>query len=141
MSWWVWLLLGFFLLLAEMLTPGGFYLLFFGAGALVVGLLAGLNAAGPLWLQWLLFTVFSIVALLLFRRPLLEKFGRTPAKEVDTLVGETAVVLQDIASGGIGKVELRGTAWSAHNAGAAVLRAGERCTVVNVNGLTLQVRS
>jgi len=28
MLWWVWILLGFLLLLAELLTPGGLYLLF-----------------------------------------------------------------------------------------------------------------
>ena len=30
MLWWYWLLLGLLLLGAEMMTPGGFYILFFG---------------------------------------------------------------------------------------------------------------
>ena len=47
MLWWVWILLGFLLLLAEVLTPGGLYLLFFGVAAILVGLLAGLNLIGP----------------------------------------------------------------------------------------------
>ena len=53
MLWWVWILLGFLLLLAELLTPGGLYLLFFGVAAIIVGLLAGLNLIGPPWMQWL----------------------------------------------------------------------------------------
>ena len=71
MLWWVWILLGFLLLLAELLTPGGLYLLFFGVAAIVVGLLGGLNLIGPPWMQWLMFSILSVVALSLFRRPLL----------------------------------------------------------------------
>ncbi len=141
MLWWMWLLLGFFLLLVEMLTPDGFFFLFFGAGALVVGLLAGLNYGGPPWLQWLLFSVFSIVALLLFRKPLLEKVRRSQRTgEVDSMVGETAVVVRDIEVNGVGKVELRGTTWSAVNAGSTALAAGQRCSVEKVEGLMLHVR-
>ena len=39
MLWWAWLLVGFLLVAAELLTPGGFYLLFFGLGGIAVGLL------------------------------------------------------------------------------------------------------
>ena len=48
MEWWTWILLGLLLLLAEIVTPGGFYIIFFGVGAVVVGVLAGFDAAGPL---------------------------------------------------------------------------------------------
>ncbi len=44
MIWWYWMLLGLVLLGAEMVTPGGFYILFFGLAALVVGTLAGAGA-------------------------------------------------------------------------------------------------
>jgi membrane protein implicated in regulation of membrane protease activity len=53
MAWWLWLLGGIALLGVEVLTPGGFYVMFFGVGALVVGLLVGLQAGGPPWVQWL----------------------------------------------------------------------------------------
>ena len=42
MLWWAWLLVGFLLVVAELLTPGGFYLLFFGLAGVVVGLLLSL---------------------------------------------------------------------------------------------------
>ena len=71
MYWWLWLVLGLLLLGLEALTPGGFYVLFFGVGALVVGTLVGLGASGPVWLQWLLFSAISVVSLLLFRPYLL----------------------------------------------------------------------
>jgi regulator of protease activity HflC (stomatin/prohibitin superfamily) len=36
----------------------------------------------------------------------------TPAADVDPLVGESAVPLEDIAPGGVGRAELRGTVWT-----------------------------
>lgn len=141
MPWWGWLLLGLFFLLAEMMTPGGFYLIFFGASALIVGTLAAFKLAGPEWMEWLLFSLFSIVTLLFFRQPLLKKFQTADSgKEIDTLVGEVAVVLDEIAAGAIGKAELRGAAWSARNVGETPVTKGERCKVVQVEGLTLWVR-
>src|SRR4029078_2204269 len=38
--WWQWLLFGLVLMVAELATPGGFYLLFFGVAAVIVGLLS-----------------------------------------------------------------------------------------------------
>ena len=142
MLWWVWILLGFLLLLAELLTPGGLYLLFFGVAAIVVGLLSGLNLTGPPWMQWLMFSILSVVALSLFRRPLLKRLR--PASlggEVDSLVGETAIALEDMAVDAIGKAELHGSAWSARNVGGNLLARGQRCTVERVDGLMLCVRA
>lgn len=140
-TWWVWLLLGLFLLLAEALTPGGFFLLFFGLGAILVGALAGFGAGGPLWTQVLVFTVASVVGLLAFRPPLMRRFQVTaPGRPVDSLVRETAVVTEEIGPHGFGRVELRGTPWSAKNLDEATLRQGQRCRVEHVDGLTLWVR-
>ena len=75
MTWWLWILLGLALLGAELLTPGGFYVLFFGVAALIVGLLVSLGWGGSQATQWLLFSVGSIGALALFRQRLLALFG------------------------------------------------------------------
>lgn len=143
MIWWLWILLGLVLAAIELITPGGFFIIFFGAGAIVVGVLAGLGLAGPPWLEWLLFAGLSIVSLLLFRRPLLARIRRDEAGTlpVDALEGERAVALEEIGPGSLGKVELRGSAWSAKNAGAFPIRRGEGAQVLKVEGLTLTVRS
>ena len=39
MEWWMWAVLGLALLMLEMATPGGFYFIFFGASAFLVGAL------------------------------------------------------------------------------------------------------
>lgn len=136
MTWWLWVLLGFLLLGAELATTT-LHLAFFGVGALVVALVVALGYGGPLWLQILLFTSLSIV-LLLFRRRLLLLAHYTPeTREMDTLVGETAIVAHEIGIDDVGKAEMRGTSWNARNVGDRVLRPGERCRVERVEGLTL----
>ena len=143
MAWWHWILLGIALLAGEMVTPGGFFVLFFGIAALLVGALMSVGLAGPPAVQWLLFSALSIGSLLLFRRRLLERFNvPSVAKldELDSLRGEVAVPSEDLAPGAVGKAELRGTAWSVKNVGEQPLRAGQRCRVAGKEGLTLFLR-
>jgi membrane protein implicated in regulation of membrane protease activity len=140
MLWWHWFVLGLLLAVAELATPGGFYLLFFGMGALVVGALAGLEWAGPVWMQLLLFAVVSVVFLVLFRARLVALTQVEPqTPPIDTLVGEVGTVSEPMAPDAVGKVQLRGSAWSARNASAGVLAIGTRCKVVAVDGLMLHV--
>jgi membrane protein implicated in regulation of membrane protease activity len=141
MIWWYWMLVGLVLLGAEMVTPGGFYILFFGLAALAVGTLAGVGLVQVEWLQWLLFSGIAILSLLVFRGPLLA-WIKTHDKEmpnVDSMAGESAIPLEDLAPGGTGKAELRGTMWTAHNAGPALLKKNQRCKVQRVEGLTLWI--
>lgn len=140
MDWWIWIVLGLVLLLGEMTTPGGFYILFFGVGAIIVGILAGFNVAGPVWFQIIVFTGLSLLTFWLFRQRLVQSTHLDSPAEVDTLIGETAVVTEDIPSSGIGKAELRGTSWSAHNVSKQSLARGQRCRVERVEGLTIYVR-
>jgi hypothetical protein len=142
MVWWSWLLLGFFLLALEITTPGGFYFLFFGVAALVVGAVEGAGVDGPAWVQWLLFSVLSVASLVLFRRRLLShlKTPDAPAGFAGQLVGEVAVLLEDLAPGAVSKAELRGTAWNVRTSGGERLARGSRCRIERVEGLTLWVR-
>jgi membrane protein implicated in regulation of membrane protease activity len=147
MAWWAWVILGSLLVLAETLTPGGFYIVFFGIGALVVGILDIFGGAGPAWVEWLLFSAISLASLAFFRKPLLRKFSAqtsasgAPTVDTDTLVGEIAVAAESIASGAVGRVEMRGAAWNACNRGGQTLASGQRCIVEHVQGLMLEVRA
>ena len=64
MLYWHWLVLGVLLIVAEIFVPS-FTILWFGLGALVVGLVA-LLVAIPFSMQVLLWTVFSIVFTILW---------------------------------------------------------------------------
>ena len=141
MTWWQWAVLGLLLAVAEILTPGGFFVVFFGLAGLVVAALVAVGLADALWLQVLLFSVFSVASLLLFRNPLLRWMARrTPATaEVDSLVGESAIPASAIPPGGVGQAQLRGTVWGARNASQATITAGARCRVVRVEGLVIWI--
>ncbi len=142
MTWWIWIIFGLLLLAAEVVVPGGIIMLFFGAAALIVGLLVALGLGGPIWLQWALFSVVSVVSLLALRGPILRRMRSSPEQpdSIDSLVGRTAVVAESIAPGALGKAELRGTSWTAKNVGKQSLEAGQTCVVEQVEGLQLNIR-
>jgi membrane protein implicated in regulation of membrane protease activity len=142
MIWWLWLFLGLILLGIEVMTPGGFYILFFGLSALVVGALSGFEFVQSDWAQWLLFSLLSIGSLILFRNPLrrLAHLDR-PKHMVDSLIGESALVLDGLVPGEQGKAKLRGSIWTAKNTGATPLSKGQRAKVAKVEGLTLWIES
>lgn len=141
MTWWTWLLLGLVLLFVELMTPSGFYLMFFGISALLVGLLTLMGFIGPTWTQWLIFSAVAIAAVALVRRRLMLRMLPLPAApDIDSMIGETAVAMTDIAADDIGKAELRGTAWNARNVSGREIRTGQRCKVERVEGLMLWIR-
>jgi membrane protein implicated in regulation of membrane protease activity len=138
--WWHWLVLGMVLVVAEMAAAGGFYIIFFGIGGLVVGALAAFGLAGPVWMQILLFSLISVASLALFRGRMLKTFQPDPqAPLVDALVGEVGVAVDDVSPGAIGKVELRGSSWSARNEAGVTVPRGARCRVTRVDGLMLVI--
>ncbi len=140
MLWWHWIVFGLVLAGLELLTPGGFFVIFFGVGALLVGLLDLTGLRLPPWAQWLLFTGLSVVAVVLFRKPLLARL-RLPdsGAVIDSLVGEVALPDADIAPGSVGRAQLRGSTWQARNVGATTAVRGNRCRVVRVDGLTIDL--
>ena len=140
MEWWIWLALGLVLMVIELATPSGFFVMFFGLGALTVGVLTRLGVAGPAWMEWLLFTVFSIVYVLLFRGRLQQRVQSSSNSNVDTLVGEVAIPRERIPPGGVGRVDLRGSTWSARNDSAESIEPGRRCRVISVDNLLLSVQ-
>jgi hypothetical protein len=134
--WWLWFVAGVGLLVFELVTPGGFFAVFYGFAAILVGLLTAVHLTGPEWLQWLLFSVFSVVGVLLLRRPVMQRLGVPPAAlPGEEMRGEWAVVTEEIHPGEMGKVELRGTTWSAR--AHRTLRVGERVPVDRIEGLTV----
>ena len=142
MSWWYWILFGLALAAIELATPGGFFFAFFAVSALVVGLLelAGILEADAI--QWALFSAVSVACLVFFRKPLLERMNQSEVKgSIDSLVGELAVPAGAIPPGEHGRAELRGSMWVVRNVDVGAVSAGERCRVVAVRGLELDIRS
>jgi membrane protein implicated in regulation of membrane protease activity len=140
MSWWIWVLIAFALLALE-LTAATLHIGFFAVGALVVGLLVAFGVEMPLWMELLIFTAVSVFAFVFLRPIAVRKLKLDQKKVVDSLVGQTAMASEEIAPQGLGRAEMRGTTWSARNVGETVLNRGQRCAVVEVEGLVLHVRA
>ena len=140
MVWWMWLAGGLALLAVELVTPSGFFVMFFGVGAILTGLAASVGVVtGPV-AQWTLFTVASVLSLLLFRGKIQARVEHTgPLLPVDSLVGDIAFPAEAIAPGAVGRVVLRGTSWDARNEGDTPLGANQRCRVTRVSGLQVGV--
>ena len=139
MPWWGWVLVGAILLASELFVTTEFYLVFLGTAAVAVGLAAFVFDLG-VWQQWASFAVLAVVFLVGFRRRLKELMGRSEDQVHDTIVGEHATVSSRIDPGRTGTVELRGSRWTARNAGDSPLEPGDRVRAVAIDGLTLDVR-
>jgi membrane protein implicated in regulation of membrane protease activity len=139
MDWWLWLAGGLALVVAELVTPSGFFIIFFGIGALVVGVLARLGIVTNLPMQVLTFTALSVLSLVLLRGRLQTRMQVPPRPNVDSLVGDLAIVRESLSPGVVGRVEVRGSAWSARNISSVTLDPGQRARVSAVDGLTLTV--
>jgi hypothetical protein len=141
MIWWQWCALGALLLAAELAVDAAFYLVFLGISAIAVGLIGLTPIALPMWGQWLVFSLISVTALLLFRSRIYNKIrGQTPDIK-QGVAGETATVTELIAPGATGSATLRGAVWQVRNIGIEPLTAGSRAVVEESKGLTLSIRA
>lgn len=139
MPWWSWIVLGAALLGTEVLLSTDFYLVFFGAAAVIVGLIALGATDLPIWSQWLLFAAIAIAGLAVYRKRLRERFAKPDRALDEDVVGQIAVVRGAIGAGSTGRAELRGSTWRARNAADGDLADGEECRVASVEGLTLRL--
>ncbi len=143
MPWWAWLVLGIGLLGVEMFViDAQFYLVFIGLSAAIVGLLGLVGVDLPSWTQWLIFAVVAVVAMLGFRRRLYEMV-RNRGGHVDErlTVGDRVVIASRLDPGQSGRVEYRGSNWTARNTGASAIEAGSEAVIAAVDGLTLHVKA
>jgi membrane protein implicated in regulation of membrane protease activity len=144
MAWWGWCVVGILLLGAEMFAiDAQFYLIFLGAGAIVVGLAGLIGIELPTWMQWIAFAVLSLGAMLAFRKQLYEQVrgSRDHGNVVDTDVDQRVLIPETLAPGKSLRIQYRGTGWTAVNVGEKPIPAGEEVRIEAVDGLTLNVRA
>jgi len=142
MPWWAWMVLGIGLLGVEMFViDAQFYLVFIGLSAAVVGLLGLVGVDIPAWSQWLAFAVLAILAMLAFRRRVYELLRGTAGHVDERLtIGDRVVVASRLEPGQTGRVEYRGSNWSARNAGTTPIEPGREAVISQVDGLTLHIK-
>lgn len=137
----LWLILGFLLIISELFVTG-LVAVFFGIGAVVVGLLALWGVTTSLTTQLWLFSIISLVTLFAarrrFKRWLRGSVGDAAGSDqgITEELGSRVTVLADFANGS-GPVQLRGTKWDAESADP--LKAGDAAWVTGNRGIVLKV--
>jgi membrane protein implicated in regulation of membrane protease activity len=135
------MILGAVLLGAELFAVDAqFYLVFLGVSAAVVGL-ATLGITIPEWGQWLMFAIVAVIFFVTFRKALYVKIRGGGEGYEQKYVGELVKVAEEMAPGGRGRAEYRGSDWNVHNVGESPIAAGTNAKVVDVDGLTLNVEA
>lgn len=136
--WW-WFVAGVILILAEFAIPGVF-ICFFGIGALLTGLAAWMLPELSFAFELLLFSVLSVVFLLVCRRFMPKVFRGTETVDDsdidnDDVAGAEVVVVEAVTPDAPGRVEFRGSCWNA--CADRVIAVGERAKIVRRRNLTL----
>lgn len=144
-AWVVWLILAAIFVALEVLTPG-FFLLWFGVGALAAALMAllGVSSAAA---QIIVFLLVS-VALLVASRTIFEKFLPVSASaqalktNVETMIGQVGTVVES-SRGALNEaaVKVYGSTWTAFPIeGEKPLTEGETVAIQRIEGNTIYVR-
>lgn len=139
---WFWLILGALLVLSEFFITG-IVAIFFGAGAILVGIATALGLLDSLPEQVISFAVLSVGSLLFARERIKIWFrGKVSDrwdgdKDLIASRGERVTVTQSF-SDGVGQVRLSGVDWKAECADGE-LDKGDTAWVVGHRGITLLV--
>jgi membrane protein implicated in regulation of membrane protease activity len=145
LAWVIWLIIAIIFVVAEVLTPG-FFLLWFGVGALAAAAMALLGVSS-LAAQTLVFLIVS-VALVIASRTILDRFFSRPAGAnqlgtgIETIIGQVGTVVES-SRGALneGAVSVYGSVWTAFPAeGERPLCEGDSVTVERIEGNAIYVR-
>ena len=137
--WWVWMILAAICIVAEIFTAG-FFILWFGVGALAAGLLS-LLGLGAGW-QWAAFVVVSGVLFAVSRR-FAERFTKQqpPGIGADRFIGKQGLVLEKISNReNTGRVRIDKEEWRADSETGEDIPKGERVEVTRVDGTHMVVK-
>ena len=108
------------------------------AGGALGGCFATMAGAGPL-VQVIVFIIVSII-LIIATRPFKKKLDRRIQKtNVETVIGQMAIVEEEIPPGMTGRVRLDGKIWTARCDKNEAIFPGEHVKVTNIQGVTLTV--
>jgi membrane protein implicated in regulation of membrane protease activity len=136
---WIWIVLAAVFFVGEIFSAA-FFLLWFGIGAAVAGVLALLGVG--FGVQLVVFIVVSFVLFIASRR-FADRFTKTqpPGIGADRFTGQPCVVLVEIDNAAnTGRVRMEQEEWRAESATGEVLPAGTRVLVAGTNGTRLVVK-
>ena len=140
MPWWGWMIIGALLLGSELLgVEAAFYLVFIGLAAMVTGLVELAGADLEPWMQWILFSIISVVFMVIFRKKLYAMLRGSGVGYQTGPAGEIVTVEEALQPGQSGRMSYRGTDWTIVNDSDQAFSAGQRVRISRVDGLKLNL--
>lgn len=135
----IWLIIVAVMLIIEIFTMG-LTTIWFSLGAVAAAIASGLEA--PIWLQIVLFSVVSVLVMILVRPFAVKVINKERIKtNIEEIVGEKAVVIEEIDNEKEkGMVRFRGVEWMARSVDGSILAVDEIVTIDTVSGVKLIVR-
>ena len=134
-----WFVIGLVFLVLEFIIPG-FFIFFFGLGACVTGIVCLIGNPG-VNLQIIIFLTVSVVSLLCLKKmmkKLLFFAGDEESKNIENeFTGKNAVAITDFDDAYRGKVEFKGTSWTAE--ANMPVKTGQVVKIIDKDGITLKV--
>ena len=111
--------------------------IWFAPGALAC-ILLDLFGVHNIYIQLAVFILLTVLLVFLLRKKIGESFRSSSAKtNIDSLIGKTAVVEEDILDGGVGRVKVGGMSWAAYTEEERDILAGEKVKVLDISGVKL----
>ena len=135
----IWLIIVAVMLIIEIFTMG-LTTIWFSLGAVAAAIASGLEA--PIWLQIVLFSVVSVLVMILVRPFAVKVINKERIKtNIEEIVGEKAVVIEEIDNEKEkGMVRYRGVEWMARSVDGSILAVDEIVTIDTVSGVKLIVK-
>lgn len=142
----IWFIAGLLLLGIELFGGMGLIIGFFGVGAWITSFACMLTEDLEVKYQFLIFSVTSLITLILLRRMIKRKlFDQPEISEENTsshelkeeFIGQTVIAETDFGPGKVGKVTFKGAAWDAFS--TSEVKEGEVLQIKDIKSIKLIV--
>lgn len=142
-EWWHWIVIGFCLIGLELIVPS-FTIIWFGVGALIVGIVLALWSSMPLAAQIALWSVASLASTMLWFKYLKPSAMKSKAGlSKEGILGETGIIIRgtpDLYGHGVVRFRISVLGADEWNCYAdQVLQVGDTVRVVDIEGQILKV--
>ena len=139
--WQMWAVIAVVCLILE-LTAGDFFIICFSIGAVFAAITAAVG--GGIYLQLLMFAVFTLISLFWFRpfaQRYLHKDEDNRVSNADALLGRQGRVVETVKADGFGRVQIDGDIWKAVTNEPADIPEGRNVRVVGRESTIITVVS
>jgi membrane protein implicated in regulation of membrane protease activity len=139
--WQMWAVIAVVCLILE-LTAGDFFIICFSIGAVFAAIMAAVG--GGIYLQLLMFAVFTLISLFWFRpfaQRYLHKGEDNRVSNADALLGRQGRVVETVKADGFGRVQIDGDIWKAVTNETQDIPEGSNVRVVGRESTIITVES